>query len=249
MGKKNLEQLFKDTFQDFHETPDDKVWKSIEATLDKKKNKKRVIPIWWQLGGVAALFAILFFAINPLDSSNETDTDNPNQVVGTESQEEIVPKANDSIKNSTQITEASEQQESFEKEDEDFQNFNAEDSNTTKLANSNEPAKGSNLNEEKESSDSKKRLETAVAQNDKTSPKTDSENSINQILEDSKNNTQNVVVAVEKETQEEKGLDVLKKNEKEVSSGQEIEVAQTDIENKKEEELSEKQSIYDAIAE
>ncbi|MEM8846177.1 MAG: hypothetical protein AAGD17_03650 [Bacteroidota bacterium] len=249
MGKKNLEQLFKDTFQDFHETPDDKVWKSIEATLDKKKNKKRVIPIWWQLGGVAALFAILFFAINPLDSSNETDTDNPNQVVGTESQEEIVPKANDSIKNSTQITEASEQQESFEKEDEDFQNFNAEDSNTTKLANSNEPAKGSNLNEEKESSDSKKRLETAVAQNDKTSPKTDSENSINQILEDSKNNTQNVVVAVEKETQEEKGLGVLKKNEKEVSSGQEIEVAQTDIENKKEEELSEKQSIYDAIAE
>ena len=65
MGKKNLEQLFKDTFQDFQEVPDEKVWKSIEASLDKKKQRKRVIPIWWQLGGIAAALAILFLVINP----------------------------------------------------------------------------------------------------------------------------------------------------------------------------------------
>ncbi|MEC3964040.1 hypothetical protein [Flagellimonas halotolerans] len=65
MGKKNLEQLFKESFQDFQEVPDKKVWNSIEASLDKKKQKKRVIPIWWSLGGVAAALAILLLAINP----------------------------------------------------------------------------------------------------------------------------------------------------------------------------------------
>ena len=73
MGKKNLEQLFKDTFQDFQEVPDEKVWKSIEASLDKKKQRKRVIPIWWQLGGIAAALAILFLVINPFDAVQGTD--------------------------------------------------------------------------------------------------------------------------------------------------------------------------------
>ncbi len=65
MGKKNLEQLFKETLKDFQEVPDERVWQSIEASLDKKKQKKRIIPIWWRLGGVAALLAILFYVINP----------------------------------------------------------------------------------------------------------------------------------------------------------------------------------------
>ncbi|MGX1928135.1 hypothetical protein [Flagellimonas sp. 2504JD4-2] len=86
MGKKNLEQLFKEVFRDFTETPDDKVWKSIEASLNKKEQKKRVIPIWWRLGGVAALLAILFYVMNPFDGSNEngdtiiTETQTENNV-------------------------------------------------------------------------------------------------------------------------------------------------------------------------
>ncbi|MEC7263861.1 MAG: hypothetical protein VXW38_08990, partial [Bacteroidota bacterium] len=78
MGKKNLEQLFKDTFRDFQEVPDEKVWKSIALSLDKKKQKKRVIPIWWRLGGVAAAAALLFFLINPFDKEpihDQTITD------------------------------------------------------------------------------------------------------------------------------------------------------------------------------
>jgi hypothetical protein len=80
MGKKNLEQLFKDTFQDFQEVPDEKVWKSIASSLDKKKQKKRVIPIWWRLGGVAAAAALLLFLIDPFDKEpiqdqNITDTE------------------------------------------------------------------------------------------------------------------------------------------------------------------------------
>mgnify|MGYP003624195648 CR=1 FL=1 len=65
MGKKNLEQLFKERFRDFQEVPDQKVWDAIEHSLDNKKQKKRIIPFWWSLGGVAAALAILLLTINP----------------------------------------------------------------------------------------------------------------------------------------------------------------------------------------
>lgn len=64
MEKKDLEQLYKEKFKDFQETPDEKVWASIEASLNKK-SKKRVVPIWWRLGGAAALLALLFYIVNP----------------------------------------------------------------------------------------------------------------------------------------------------------------------------------------
>lgn len=65
MGKKNLEQLFKERFSDFQEAPDPKVWASIEASLDQKKRKKRAFPIWWSLGGVAAALVLLLLVANP----------------------------------------------------------------------------------------------------------------------------------------------------------------------------------------
>ena len=52
--KKKIDRLFQEGFKDFEAQPDDAVWKRIEAKLEKKK-KRRVIPIWWQYAGVAAL--------------------------------------------------------------------------------------------------------------------------------------------------------------------------------------------------
>ncbi|PWL39791.1 hypothetical protein DKG77_02880 [Flagellimonas aquimarina] len=92
MGKKDLEQLFKETFKEFHEVPDEKVWKSIEDSLDKKRKKKRVVPIWWRLGGVAALLAVLFYVINPFDGAN-----NDAEIIITNSEENTVPSQNESI--------------------------------------------------------------------------------------------------------------------------------------------------------
>ena len=43
MGKKNLEQLYRDSFENYSEVPDPMVWQNIEATLDNRKEKKRVI--------------------------------------------------------------------------------------------------------------------------------------------------------------------------------------------------------------
>lgn len=65
MGKKNLEQLFKDTFRDFGEVPDERVWQAIEASLDNTKKRKRLLPIWWRLGGAAAAVALLLYFLSP----------------------------------------------------------------------------------------------------------------------------------------------------------------------------------------
>nr|WP_298995971.1 hypothetical protein [uncultured Allomuricauda sp.] len=253
MGKKNLEQLFKDTFQDFHESPDDNVWKAIEATLDKKKNKKRVIPIWWKLGGVAALFAILFFAFNPLDSSKEKVNNNQIQVVDTENKEESLRETNaiDSIENSFQTKVASEEGESTNENKEDSSNINLNNSNANGLANSDETVKEATLRENKKLSNRNSSVETVVAQNNNsTLEANNSQNPVNQILDDNKNKkSQDAVVAVDKQMQEKESSDILKKDGKESLNVQESAVAQTDIEKKTEKELPEKKSIYDAIAE
>ena len=72
MDKKNLDELFREKFETFREVPDEKVWTAIENSLDKKR-KKRIIPLWWQLGGVAAVLAIALVAFYSLkDSGDDT---------------------------------------------------------------------------------------------------------------------------------------------------------------------------------
>jgi len=80
MSKKNIDNLFQEKLHDFREIPDEKVWVSISDSLDKKKSRK-VIPIWWKLGGVAALLAVLFVSVNPFGEDSNippiiSDTEN-----------------------------------------------------------------------------------------------------------------------------------------------------------------------------
>ncbi|NAS10921.1 outer membrane beta-barrel protein [Poritiphilus flavus] len=85
MKKKNIDELFREKFKDFGEVPDERVWNSISASLDRqKKSRKGVIPIWWKLGGVAALLALMFYIINPFgqgeaDTPAVTDVENATQ--------------------------------------------------------------------------------------------------------------------------------------------------------------------------
>lgn len=72
MGKKNLDKLFQEKFSDFSDVPDEKVWHAIETSLDKKKKSKRIIPLWWKLGGAAAVLALVIYLINPSTSDNTT---------------------------------------------------------------------------------------------------------------------------------------------------------------------------------
>ncbi|QWX83663.1 hypothetical protein H0I23_14580 [Cellulophaga sp. HaHaR_3_176] len=66
MSKKKLDELFREQFRDYDATPDEKVWDNIEASLDKK-DKRKIIPIWWKLGGVAAILVVFFSLYNPFE--------------------------------------------------------------------------------------------------------------------------------------------------------------------------------------
>lgn len=55
--RKNIDRLFQEKFKDFEVNPPESAWGNIEANLNKDKNK-RVIPLWWKLTGIAAVFFI-----------------------------------------------------------------------------------------------------------------------------------------------------------------------------------------------
>jgi hypothetical protein len=62
--KKHIDKLFKDRFDDFKATPPPHVWKNIQAKLKKEEEDRKVIPLWFKLGGVAAVLALMFIAGN-----------------------------------------------------------------------------------------------------------------------------------------------------------------------------------------
>jgi len=116
MEKNNLDNLFRDNLKDFKEAPDDNVWNEIEASLDKKR-KKRIIPIWWKLGGVAALVAVLFYVVNPFNTDGGTEkiiiTDTQNATTvddNNDSDEDVIPSVTDeNTIETTEITSASDE--------------------------------------------------------------------------------------------------------------------------------------------
>ena len=89
--KKNIERLFQEKFKDFEAIPPQDSWDIIASKLNKKK-KKRVIPFWFKLSGIAASFVILGTLIwnyttdkneiipnNTIVLENSTIENNPNQ--------------------------------------------------------------------------------------------------------------------------------------------------------------------------
>jgi hypothetical protein len=71
--KKNIDRLFQEKFKDFEELPPDFVWDNIREKLEEKK-KRRVIPLWFKLSGVAALLIMGLllggFYLNAIDSND-----------------------------------------------------------------------------------------------------------------------------------------------------------------------------------
>ena len=95
MQKKKLDELFQEKFLDFKDAPHTKVWQAIDASLDKKK-KKRMIPVWWPLGGIAAALAIALLLFNPFMEKQSTDE----IIVGSEND---IEKTHDVEQNPTNI--------------------------------------------------------------------------------------------------------------------------------------------------
>lgn len=90
--KKNIDRLFQEKFKDFEVEPNEKIWINIDAALREKK-KRRVIPIWFKLTGIAAGLILGFFAFNFL-LDDSISVENNRVVTGSEKQSD----KNNSIK-------------------------------------------------------------------------------------------------------------------------------------------------------
>lgn len=69
---KNIERLFQEKFKDFEALPPEDSWDFIANRLHKKK-KKRIIPIWFQLSGVAASILLFVGLIWNFTAQNKTE--------------------------------------------------------------------------------------------------------------------------------------------------------------------------------
>ncbi|TLP80802.1 outer membrane beta-barrel protein [Maribacter sp. ACAM166] len=102
MHKNKLDELFQEKFLDFKQAPENKVWRAIDASLEKKK-KKRIIPIWWTLCGIAAALAITFLLFNPFSDTQTTneilvdtqkDVEQTNDFQSTSTKEQLIDSLN-----------------------------------------------------------------------------------------------------------------------------------------------------------
>lgn len=60
---KNIDRLFQEKFKDFEVAPSEQVWDNIESAL-KEKKRRRVIPLWFRLSGIAAALLIGMMVVN-----------------------------------------------------------------------------------------------------------------------------------------------------------------------------------------
>jgi len=79
--KKNIENLFREKFNDFEIVPDEQIWNNIEIQLKEKREKRRIIPFWWKLSGIAASLLLGFFITNTLFFSKSNGAIEQNNVV------------------------------------------------------------------------------------------------------------------------------------------------------------------------
>ncbi|PKD21726.1 hypothetical protein APR41_01715 [Salegentibacter salinarum] len=67
--RKNIDRLYQEKFRDFAPEPRPELWDNIAGKLQEKDKKKPfIIPLWFKVGGVAAVFALMlggyFFSQN-----------------------------------------------------------------------------------------------------------------------------------------------------------------------------------------
>lgn len=72
--RKHIDRLFQEKFKDFEASPREEVWKNISSRLQEKQRKKRVIPLWYKLAGVAAILAFFFSYTTGLFKFNNLKT-------------------------------------------------------------------------------------------------------------------------------------------------------------------------------
>lgn len=108
--KKNIDRLFQEKFKNFEAHPSDQVWHNIVAAKKEKEDRK-IIPIWWRLGGIAAVLLLLVtIGITLWNSASNTTNTTPELVLS--DQKENTDTSTDEISfedvnpNSTKLTDS-----------------------------------------------------------------------------------------------------------------------------------------------
>lgn len=107
--KKNIDKLFKERFKNFEANPSPDIWNKIQVKL-KEKDDRKVIPLWIKLGGVAALFALIFTMGNsllnaPLNKIKAPMVNENPTKINSESYNNIIVANNDDIQDEIVSTE------------------------------------------------------------------------------------------------------------------------------------------------
>lgn len=89
--KKNIDAFFQESLAHFEVTPPEMAWENIEAKLNEKKKKRRVVPFWWKLSGIAAVLLIGFGLYTTYFTSNSA----PNNPIVNQQDTTNHPKENE----------------------------------------------------------------------------------------------------------------------------------------------------------
>ena len=183
---KNIDRLFQERLSNLDVAPNEEVWQNIELRL-KEKKKKRVIPFWWKLSGIAAAFVIGLgiynFTVNDNTVSNDVvidangkkeNTPNPTGLQKLENNE-VVSDENNEIKNNSNSSKINEVEIDAD--------ANTSSKNNTAVANNSDGTKNGSKNSNVNTSSKNK---TAVANN---SDRTKNSSIISDVNTSSKNNT------------------------------------------------------------
>ncbi len=183
---KNIDRLFQERLSNLDVTPKQEVWEHIELRL-KEKKKKRVIPFWWKLSGIAAAFVIglgiynFTFDNNKISNDVVIDTDgkkentpNPNGLKELDNNE-VVSDENKKLKNNSNSSKTN--------EIEIITDVNNSSKNNTAVANNSDGTKNGNTNSDVISSS---KNNTAVANNSNRNKNSNTNSVVNS---NSKDNT------------------------------------------------------------
>jgi hypothetical protein len=249
--KKNIDRLFQEKFKDFEVAPNDTVWDRISESLPKKKKKRRVIALWWQIGGVAAVIALLLTLGISMFNSNKDNTIVPT-MVDTENSKKDSELNNSKGGNDTSDFNVADSNKIETPHSNENENFETEQNNikelTSSKTNKSNVVRNSIENKTKATSNSNKSLTELNNKDNNSTVALSNENSKNQLEDEIINDAE--MKSVIKNTVDNKNSAVTDN----ASSNDIKEDSSIDSEKEREKDIpllkedAEKESILDAIA-
>lgn len=167
--QKNIERLFQEKFKDFEAVPPQGSWDSIASKLNEKKKKKRIVPFWFQVSGIAASLLLIGTLIwNYQSKDNEIILNNNETVVGVDKEnstgrnleKNIISSDNENNQNTIKENQTNTSENNKKQFDSNL--INLEKSNAKVVSNENQNTRSNKKNNSINSSGTKKRFNNNI---------------------------------------------------------------------------------------